>query len=225
MPEMNSFLRKAVSLFVVLEEDQKTEAAQTAARSNETSPNIQNTSGPKPTPVIRETDLSKFEKHFSELFDKANLPGPDYFEFWKMMDTLETHIPNEQARMKAVFDSLKIQGLNKGILLQTAERYRNIVIEDKNNFEAVVQQKVQSEVQGRQVKIQQLEKTKTEKEQMIIRLQEEIAAASKQIETLQQEIAEEQNKIESAQSGYIMACSAMISKIEQDIKTFQEVIA
>ena len=222
---MNSFLKKAVSLFVVLEEDQKAEGAQPVARQRETSQNEQSTAMPKPAPIIREADLSKFEKHFSELFDKANLPGPDYFEFWKMMDTLESHIPDERARMKAVFDSLKIQGLNKGILLQTAEQYRNIVIEDKNNFEAVVQQKVQSEVQGRQAKIQQLEQSKTEKEQMIVRLQEEIAAATQQMQTLQQEIAEEQGKIESAQSGYIMACSAMISKIEQDIKTFQEIIA
>lgn len=66
---------------------------------------------------IKEADISKFEQHFSKLFDEANLPGPNYYEFWKMMDTLEAHIPAEGERMNAVFASLKVQGLSKEVLL------------------------------------------------------------------------------------------------------------
>lgn len=220
MPEINTFLRKAISLFVVLEEEQKTQALNTptptAAETGRANP---------PVAPVPEADISKFEKHFSELFEKANFPGPDYFEFWKMMDSLERHIPDERARMKAVFDALRIQGMTKGILLQTAEQYRNIVVGDKSNFEATVREKVKSEVQGREATIRELEKSKMEKEQAIARLQEEIAAATQQIQALQQEIAVAQSKIESAQSGYITACSAMIAKIEQDIKAFEENIS
>ncbi len=219
MPEINSFLRKAISLFVVLEEEQKTQPTNTPAQKTP-----ETNRAPAPAAQVPEADISKFERHFSELFEKANFPGPDYFEFWKMMDSLEGHIPDERARVKAVFDALRIQGMTKGVLLQTAEQYRNIVLEDKNSFEATVREKVQSEVQGREATMRELEKAKTEKEQAIVRLQEEIAAAMQQVQALQQEMAAAQSKIESAQNGYITACSAMISKIERDIKDFQALI-
>jgi hypothetical protein len=219
MPEINSFLRKAISLFVVLEEERKTQPINIPAQKT---PATNGASAP--AAHVPEADISKFEKHFSELFEKANFPGPDYFEFWKMMDSLEGPIPDERVRVKAVFDALRIQGMTKGVLLQTAEQYRNLVIEDKNNFEAAVRERVQSEVQSRAATIRELEKSKTEKEQAIVRLQEEIAAAMQQMQALQQEIVAAQSKIESAQSGYITACSAMISKIERDIKDFQALI-
>ena len=170
------------------------------------------------------TEVAKFEQHFQQLFEQANLPGPDYFEFWKTMDTLEEHIPDESARMKAVYASLKIQGLNKQTLVSTASKYRDVVLLDKANFEAAVQKKSEAEIAGRQAEIKKIEKEREEKSQMIEKLRQEIEASVGRLSTLQEEIAAEQHKIGNAQRGYLAACNAMVSKIEADIKQFQQTI-
>ncbi|MBK8555007.1 MAG: hypothetical protein IPL65_04190 [Lewinellaceae bacterium] len=219
---MNSLFRKAIGLFVVLDDEQPSDTNTPQAVAPAAPVNTSATSTPvRPVPM-KESDLSKFEKHFEELFENTNLPGPDYFEFWKMMDTLEAHIKNEKERMRAVFDSLKIQGLTKDKLNETARQYKEAVITDRNNFEAAVQSKVKSEVEARQANIESLTAGLSEKEATIARLQQEIAAAKEQVVSLQQEIEVEQDKIANAQNGYLLACNAMVSKIEGDIKTFGE---
>jgi chromosome segregation ATPase len=222
---MNSFFKKAIGLFVVLdEEDDKKSTASQPAQKPEAP--VKSSSSPTPTPrrTMKATDISKFEKHFQELFDKANLPGPDYYEFWKMMDTLESHIPEEKARMKAVFESLKIQGLSKKVLLESAATYKQVVETDRSNFESAVKSKVAAEVESRQNSMQQLKSQQKEKEQLIKQMQEEIAAAKTKIATLEKEIEAEKDKIEGAQNGYLLACEAMVSKITQDIQTFENLI-
>lgn len=220
---MSSFFRKAVGLFVVLDEEQAQQAATENARPADT----QTTATPSPVPSsqpISQAELSKFEKHFEQLFEQTNLPGPDYFEFWKTMDTLEAHIPEEKARMKAVFASLKIQGLTKATLLDTASKYKEAILKDKASFESAVQSKSESEIAGRESGIQKMEKEREEKRQLIEKLQREIEESAAKIASLQQEIAAEKEKIENAQRGYLAACNAMVSKIDNDIQQFQQII-
>lgn len=220
---MSSFFRKALGLFVVLEDPQTAQGpVQEGAGAASTEPELRTQSANMP--AISQADLTKFEKHFSQLFDQTNLPGPDYYEFWKTMDTLEALIPDEKARIQAVYASLKIQGLTKKVLIDSAGKYKEVVLQDKASFESAVQQKSQNEITGRQQKIQQMEKDREEKRRLIEKLQQEIEDSAGKINTLQKEIADEQGKIESAQRGYLAACSAMVSKIESDMERFQQIV-
>ncbi|MBK9336987.1 MAG: hypothetical protein IPM98_10515 [Lewinellaceae bacterium] len=221
---MSSFFRKAVSLFVILDEPVGQKPSDQSAPVPK--PVDTATSGPAvaASATMSNAELAKFEQHFDQLFEQTNLPGPDYFEFWKTMDTLEAHIPDESARIKAVYASLKIQGLTKQTLVFTAGKYREVILQDKANFEAAVQKKSQAEIAGRESEIAKIEQAREEKRRMIEQLQQEIEASAKQLETLQAEIATEQNKIEGAQRGYLAACMAMVGKIESDIERFQQII-
>ncbi|TNE48335.1 MAG: hypothetical protein EP344_18890 [Bacteroidetes bacterium] len=225
---MSSFFRKAISLFVILDEDEKpaSEQTPTAQAQPDTSSEpvqVEKTETGEP-PAMSKEDLSKFEQHFSRLFDQTNLPGPDYYEFWKTMDTLEAHIPDEVARINAVFASLKIQGLTKQILIESAGKYEEAILKDKANFESAVHKKSEAEIAGRQASIRQLEESRVEKQKMIQQLQQEIASAEEKIKALQGEIAEEKTKIDHAQRGYLAACTAMVSKIRSDVERFQQII-
>lgn len=221
---MSTFFRKALGLFVVLDEEQPKQAAAEPDRPVSGTPGTPK-QAPAPVPQqLSEAELSKFEKHFDQLFDQANLPGPDYFEFWKTMDTLETHIPDEKARIKAVFASLKIQGLTKQTLLDTAGKYKDLILKDKASFESAVQSKSESEIAGREASIQKMEKEREDKRQMIEKLQREIEESAAKIASLQQEIAAEKQKIDTAQRGYLAACNAMVAKIDNDIQQFQQII-
>ncbi len=222
-----SFFKKALSIFVEIDEttpEAKTSSGNRNSSSN-TPPPIQQPQAqqvPAPRANLSQADLGKFVKHFEQLFDNANLPGPDYYEFWKMMDTLEAHIPDENARIQAVFATLSMQGLNKPSLIDSAGKYKTEILRDKSNFEAAVQQKSDAEISGRRSSIQQMESDAAQKQQQIAQMQKEIEASGQQIAQLQAEIAAEEAKIAASQQGYLAACNAMMSKIDGDVQRFQQ---
>lgn len=218
---MSSFLRKALSLFVVLDEPApKAESPQSAPAQQAPAPS---TTSPAST-ALSAADIERYERHFEQLFEKANLPGPDYFEFWRTMEALEAHIPDEDARIKAAFASLQVQGLDKAKLLHTAAQYREVVLRDKANFEAAVQSKSDAEIAGRQKEWQTLKQQNEERQRQIAQLQQEIADAEKRMEQLQREVEQEKSKIEQVHRGYLAACDAMIGKINADIQRLEHIL-
>jgi Domain of unknown function (DUF4047) len=216
---MASFFEKALGVFVEFEDDK-----------SKTSPSTQS---PQQAPlsstkVLTNTEnhaeAGKFEKYFDRLFDQANLPGPDYFEFYKMMDTLEAHIHDEKARLSATFASLTIQGLTKDTLVDSANKYKAIIEKDKVNFENALNEKLKSEVGQKQKEIQDMEKKIAINSEQIQKLTKEITESQGLIGTLKAKATEEENKLKSNSSGYQLASQAIINKITADIQKIQSTL-
>jgi hypothetical protein len=219
---MASFFKKALGLFVEFEEDPNKPSQGTAHTS--TTVRTAATPGLSSEPVrvaMTQADLDKFEKHFEKLFDQANLPGPDYFEFWKMMETLEAHIPDEKARISAVFASLSIQGLTKSRLVESATHYKGLLERDKAEFDRAFSQKATAELEGRKKNITELEKKIVANSELIQKLTREITEAQGVIATLKSEIVQEEQKLLANKGGYTVACDAMMKHITDDIQKIQ----
>lgn len=160
----------------------------------------------------------KFEKHFETLFDKANLPGPDYFEFWKTMETLEKLIPDEGSRLAATYASLSVQGLNKAKLLETAAIYLDVISKDRAAFEQAAAAKAAAAVDGRKRDVVGLEQRIAANSEEIRKLNTQISEAQAKISALKKELVDEEMKLNTNRSGYQLACDAMMSKIKGDIE-------
>lgn len=169
-------------------------------------------------------EAEKFEKYFDQLFEKANFPGPDYFEFFKTMETLEAHIHDEKARLSATFASLSIQGLTKENLITTAGKYKEIMEKDRANFEKALAEKLNADVGKKNSDLIAFEKKIQSNSEIIQKLTKEISDAQIQIGKLKTEIIEEENKLTMNKNGYMVACSAVISKISSDIQKIQSTI-
>jgi hypothetical protein len=168
--------------------------------------------------TLSQGDIDKFDKHFSDLFDKVNLPGPDYYEFWKMMETLEAAVPDESVRMNAVFSTLKVQGLSKETLIGSAEKYLQVVDKDKLEFQNAVNTKVLGEIEGRKSTVDALEKKNQQNAEMIQKLTQEISDNNQKITSLKKEVIDEEAKINGNTNGYNIACDAMLAKLSSDIQ-------
>lgn len=218
-----SFFKKAMGFFVEIEEDpQKTEQS-----SSSDVPPADFTSRPVTTTYannLSKDELDKFERHFDKLFDETNLPGPDYYEFMKMMDTLEAHIPDEKARFGATYASLTIQGLTKDKLLNTANAYLQVVEKDKAAFEKAAAAKAGQEIQTRQSLMKELELKIASNSEMIQKLTKEITDAQARITTLKKEVIDEEAKITNSKGGYNVACQAMLTKITSDIEKIKTIL-
>jgi len=211
---MAGFFKKALSVFVEFDEDQQNQNTSSLSQT----PKISNDIIRNP---LNHVEAEKFEKYFENLFDKANLPGPDYFEFYKTMETLEPHIPDEKARVSATFASLAIQGLTKKTLLETATKYKEIIEQDHANFEKALDTKMKSELGERNESLKELEQKIAANSEQIQQLTKEISDSQILIAQIKNELMEHENKLTKNKNGYQVACQAVLNKIGADIQKIQ----
>jgi hypothetical protein len=218
---MAGIFKKAMGLFVEFEEDPDKSSTENNSTSSSASPGPVRVS---PQQVLNAEDFDKFEKHFDKLFDQANLPGPDYYEFMRMMETLEAHIKDENARISATYAALTIQGLTKENLIATAQKYAELINKDKVQFEKIANDKSDKEIGQKRKDLLGLEETIVKHSEMIQKLTKEISNCQSEVGKLKAIITEEEGKLAKNKQGYLLACEAMMQKITTDIKKIQTTI-
>ena len=218
---MSGFFKKAISLFVEIDEN-TTNGISTIGSSDSavnSKPTIYNSKS-----MPSNDEMEKFENHFEKLLVDSNFEGPDYFEFCKMNESLEQHIADEKVRFVAVFESLKTQGITKNNLILTADKYKSILNSDKGKFEAAVNDKMRLDVEARKTEMKNLEQKMQENSELIKKLSKEIADSQITIQSLNDEINQNETKIKTNMSGYNYAFDAIINKINIDIQKLQNLL-
>ncbi|HEV9037853.1 MAG TPA: hypothetical protein VGQ51_14560 [Puia sp.] len=152
----------------------------------------------------------RFTAHFDKLFTDANIPGPDYYEFARMIVAMQV-IPDERSRYVAAFAGLQAQGLDKDKLLSTAGEYLRVLGEDAGSFQKTVDSALQEKVQNRSAEAE-------EKNRRIQELSQQILELQKQIGTMQKDIRENQEKLEGSRTAYTAECERRRQQIEKDIE-------
>lgn len=196
--------------------DPSREDSQGSERSNDPGTRIgerNTTSGNDPSTPRRD---ARFTEYFDKLFSEANIPGPDYYEFSRMIDAMQS-ISNEQARFYAAYAGLQVQGLNKDKLLATAGEYLRVLETDAGHFQSTVDTALQEKVQGKATELE-------EKNRHIHALTEEISRLQQEIVTLQGEIRENQEKIEASTGGYQAESAGRKARIQADIEKIKHYI-
>lgn len=160
--------------------------------------------------------IEKFKQYFDKLFNDANLPGPDYFEFAKMTQAM-SGIADENLRYSSAFAGLTVQGLDKQKLLDTANAYLKILATDAANFSNTVDAALAEKVQAKQQEI-------VTKQQRIEQLQREIADLQHQVQLLYAEVKENEEKIENNTGGYKRASEDLTQQIQLDIEKIKQYI-
>ena len=202
---MTSFGKKILSAFIEMTDEQKPAAVKPV-----TAPVY------SATPVVTTTTDSRFKEYFGKLFTEANIPGPDYFEFVKVLEAVQG-IPDEKMRYSAAFAGLQVQGLDKQKLLSTAEQYLQVLHTDAANFHRTVDTTLQEKVTGKKKEIENMQ-------QRIQQLEQEIKSLHHQTGQLQKEIQENEERIEASTGGYKNASDHMKSRILHDIEKIKHYI-
>jgi chromosome segregation ATPase len=172
------------------------------------------------TPVVRyksSADTEKFQQYFNTLFEEANIQGPDYYEFSKMIEAMSS-IPDEKARYAAAFAGLSVQGLDKTRLLSTAVQYLQVLETDASNFNNTIDATLHEKVINKKLEIE-------EKNKKIQQLSQEIEDLQNKMMVLQNEIKENEEKIENNSTGYKTESNHMKNKIQSDIEKIKQHIS
>jgi hypothetical protein len=159
---------------------------------------------------------NRFTGHFDKLLNEANIPGPDYYEFARMIAVMQG-IPDEAARYKAAFAGLQVQGLNMQQLLDTAEEYLRVLTTDANQFQATVDTSYQEKVKDKEAEAE-------EKAGRIQALSQEILQLQQQIGTLQEEIRSSKEKLAGGNSAYTAESKRRQQDIRRDVEKIRQYI-
>ena len=170
-----------------------------------------------------------FIKFFEDELLKANLPGPDYFEFRKQMITMHQKMTNkgasEEVILQAVLASFDAQGVAPSTLIEAAKTYRQIITAKKDEF-----LKGASSEKENQLKIRQ-NAFRTHQDNLN-QMQNQLLILQRQIDKLNDDIAKEQakgeldknlgktgiEKIEKAEKQIVFAYNHMLTSIDADIE-------
>jgi len=166
-------------------------------------------------PVTPATE-QRFAGYFDKLFSDANIPGPDYYEFARMIGAMQA-ISDERARYAAAFAGLQVQGLDKEKLLSTANEYLRVLATDGDQFQKTVDTALQEKVHQRSAEAE-------EKNQRIQALSQEILQLQQQIGVLQKEIAEAKDKLSVSTNGYAAESERRKQQILADIEKIKHYI-
>jgi hypothetical protein len=212
--------KKILSAFVEVSDDTKKEAPKPAEASQsfepvKTAPASTFTGNTSSNSYASPVN-SKFREYFEKLFSEANIPGPDYFEYSKMIEAMQA-LPDEQVRYSTAFAGLSVQGLDKEKLLSTAAQYLQVLETDAANFNHSVDTALQEKVHEKK---RQME----EKDQRIQQLTQEISALQNDLLQLQSEIKENEAKIEANTGGYKNESEAMKTRIARDMEKIKRYI-
>lgn len=209
-----SFGKKILSAFVEVDDNEKKDQETV---HNVTSTTEQKTSFSQPyTQQASAENVEKFRQYFEKLMSDSNLPGPDYFEFFKMVDAMKS-MPDERARFATAFAGLSVQGLDKTQLLSSAQKYIDILNADSQSFNSTVDTAVKDKIEAKKAEIEDSQKK-------ISQMQNDIRDLENKIQLLSGEIKENEEKLNNSTSGYNSQFEAMVNKIKQDIDKIKQYI-
>lgn len=206
--------KRILSAFVDVGEE-KHDATPMPARGDAATPTPPAASAGTPAnaPVNAATE-QRFAGYFDKLFSDANIPGPDYYEFMRMIAAMQA-IPDERSRYAAAFAGLQVQGLDKEKLLSTANEYLRVLATDADQFQKTVDTALQEKVHARGAEAE-------EKSKRIQVLSQEILELQKQIGVLQKEVAESKEKLDVSSNGYAAEGQRRRQQILGDIEKINQ---
>lgn len=154
------------------------------------------------------TYVGKVRQSFAENIlgeiSARNIPGPDFAELKDMFesDDMKQNIPDANSRWKTAFSMLKMmnKGLTKKVVLDSIDVYINVIEEEKKNALAQIEQKYNTLVGDKELKVNDTENRIMRDEEEIRKLQEKINKINEKIKDDKEFIAATRKEIEAGRA-------------------------
>jgi hypothetical protein len=208
--------------------------AQTSAKSATGDPSF--VSPLQQTAIIAgEQPDPSFIKFFEDELVKANLPGPDYFEFRQLLVKTQQKMAAKgivapEVVLQAVMTSFEAQDATPPKLIEAARHYKDILAQKNDDFLKGAAAEKNNQLQKRQAALQthddnikKLEQQLAQLEQQKKQLEDAVSKEKTQLDVDKSLGKEGIEKIERAERLINQAHAFMQSSIDTDIKRLQSV--
>lgn len=166
----------------------------------------------------------KFVEHFVDLLEKANLPGPDYFEYKQALQSMEGLGLGEEKQFQAAWASFKAMGGAKdtNILRTSAEQYLGILDKDRTSFLKDVDVAIKNRVGSLHDELKKLEENNTAFTQQIADLQKKIDDNKNRLGQISGEISEQSAKINANKESFEVTMNSFVEQIKSDLNKINQ---
>ncbi len=178
-----------------------------------TSPN------PGQSGAVSGTVDTKFVDHFAGVLSKANLQGPDYFEFREILRNLSNLGLPEDKQFQAAWASFKAMATtgDPGVLATAANQYLAALSADRDSFLKSVEAAMQERVGGLQTEQKKLEADNEAIAKQIAELQQRAAANTERLSKISGEVQEQSSKITQNKANFETTYATFTDQIKADV--------
>ncbi|NIJ54023.1 hypothetical protein [Dyadobacter arcticus] len=222
MADSEPGIGKKILSFFIKEND---ETAKPAAVTNPTSEQ------PKPYVATTVPNVAgtanvdrKFVEHFVSLLEKANLPGPDYFEYKQALQNMEGLGLGEEKQFQAAWASFKAMGGVKdhSILKTSADQYLAILDKDRVSFLTDVEKAIKDRVGSLQEEQRKLEDANTAFAQQIADIQKKMDENKNRLGQISGEVTEQSAKINANKDSFETTYMSFVDQIKSDLNKINQ---
>jgi len=166
----------------------------------------------------------KFVEHFVELLEKANLPGPDYFEYKQALKSMEGLGLQEEKQFQAAWASFKAMGGAKEttVLKSSADQYLAILDKDRTSFLKDVEKAIGDRVGSLQQEHKKLEENNVTFTQQMADLQKKIDDNKNRLGQISGEITEQSAKINVNKESFEVTYKSFVEQINSDLSKINQ---
>ena len=157
----------------------------------------------------------------TKALSKANLPGFDYLEFKQSLSKLIGMGMDETTAIKSAFATASTIGLTKEKLLQTAIHYREVLGNEKEQFDVALNNTLQRRVRTKQEEVKKLQGQIGKWQAQIEKLKKQISQSQETIDNADEAIKSEMNKIESTKDNFEHTYVSILNQINKDIENLK----
>jgi hypothetical protein len=168
----------------------------------------------------------KFVDHFVDLLEKANLPGPDYFEYKQALRSMEGLGLGEEKQFQAAWASFKAMGGIKdtSVLKTSADKYLGILEKDRASFLKDVDSAIKERVGSLHIELKKLEENNLTYTSQIADLQKKINDNKNRLGQISGEITDQSAKINANKDSFEVTFNSFIEQIKSDITRINQYI-
>ena len=161
----------------------------------------------------------EFYNHFQNEIAKNDLEGADYYEFRKTYEVLKKSMP-DVAALNATFQALCATSpeLTVDILLSTAQFYLDLIEKEHDGFENQFNEKIATEIHGRESAIEAETTLQAEKLAQINALKGEILESESKVDGLIEEKNVEEHKLLEVKANWDYTIELVKNNINTDVK-------
>ncbi len=160
----------------------------------------------------------------TKALEKNNVQGFDYLEYKLSLGKLSQMGVDQEIAFKSAFATATTVGLTKEKLVSSAQHYKQVLGQEKAQFDLALKNQMEKRVKSKKVEIEKLKKNIQDWKNQIEQLQNQIAKSQATIDSADQHIQAEMDKIELTKANFESTHTNVLQQIDSDLNNIQNLI-
>ncbi len=206
-----SILDKLKSVFVVVDGENEIVKSVVDEPEQQNSVNVDSTSN--------KSEIQGFVDVLFKALENNNMEGFDYFEFMQSINNIKKqNLTGDEIKLfQTAFALASTLKVTKSGLLESGKYYLEILEKEKLSFYNSLNNNANVKLEEKNKEISDLQKKLSEDKAKLESLKNSIVSDEEKYETLSQDLLQAQQKVNNVKTGFNLAYSSLVEKINADI--------